>query len=122
MKNKTILLIDDNELNRKLVEAILRTSGFRIIEAEDAERGIEMARESKPDFILMDIRLPGMDGWAATRIIKSDPGLQDIPVVALTAAAYEDVKPEAVEAGCVGIITKPFSASSLIEMIEQHIK
>jgi two-component system, cell cycle response regulator DivK len=122
MKNKTILLIDDNELNRKLVEAILQASGVRILFSENAERGIEIAHENKPNLILMDIRLPGMDGWTATRIIKENPDLQDIPVIVLTAAAYGEVEAKAMEVGCAGIITKPFSASSLIEMIEQYIK
>ncbi len=87
MENKNILVIEDNELNRKLVGALLQKGAYNILDAEDAEAGIRLAREHRPGLILMDIQLPGMDGLSATRMIKQDPELQEIPVVALTAHA-----------------------------------
>ena len=119
MENKTILIVDDNELNRKLARVTLQFSKYKTLEAEDAESGIKLAQENKPDLILMDIQLPGIDGWSATRIIKGDPDLKDIPVIALTGfASYEDEE-KAREAGCVGYISKPFSPQALLKTIEQ---
>jgi len=119
MENKTILIVDDNELNRKLARVTLQFSKYKTLEAEDAESGIKLAQENKPDLILMDIQLPGIDGWSATRIIKGDPDLKDIPVIALTGfASYEDEE-KAREVGCVGYISKPFSPQALLKTIEQ---
>ena len=89
MNNKTILVIEDNELNMKLVKSLLKMGKYEIIEAPDAETGMKLLREKKPDLILMDIQLPGMDGLTATRIIKDDPDMKDIPVVAFTSFAME---------------------------------
>ena len=85
MDNKTILIIEDDKLNMKLIRSVLQLGRrCRILEAESAEKGIQLAREHHPDLILMDIRLPGMNGIEATRVIKNDPDINDIPVVALT--------------------------------------
>ncbi len=117
MENKNVLVIEDNELNRKLVRALLQKWDYNILEAEDAESGIRLAREHRPGLILMDIQLPGMDGLSATRMIKQDPGLPEIPVVALTAHAMEGDREKAMEAGCVGYISKPFSIQGFMETI-----
>ncbi len=117
MEKKTILVIEDNDLNRKLMRALLRPEDFRILEAEDAQSGICMAREQRPDLILMDIQLPGMDGLTATSILKQDPLLKHIPVVAVTSYAMAGDSEKARSAGCDRYITKPIDIRSFKELI-----
>jgi len=107
MTGKKILVIEDNELNLKLVRTLLELADFSVLEALDAEQGINIARRELPDIILMDIQLPGLDGLSATRMIKKDPLLQYIPVIAVTSFAMESDSKKALEAGCVGHISKP---------------
>jgi CheY-like chemotaxis protein len=107
MEKKTILMIEDNELNRKLIRALLPREEFLLLEAEDAESGIRLIRERSPDLILMDIQLPGMDGLTATSIIKKDPCLKGIPVMALTSYAMEGDAEKAKVVGCDRYMTKP---------------
>ncbi len=121
MKNNNILVIEDNELNRKLVKALLQKGAYNVIEAEDAETGIGLAQKHRPGLILMDIQLPGMDGLSATRFIKEDPGLQEIPVVALTAHAMEGDMEKAMEAGCAGYISKPFNVKGFLDKVNQFL-
>ena len=85
MNKPTILVIEDNELNMMLFRDLLKQEGYLVLEAYDAEKGVQIARENRPAVILMDIQLPGMDGLKATRLIREDPALKKIPVVALTA-------------------------------------
>ena len=99
MENKTILVIEDNELNMKLVRGLLTIDKYRILEAVDAEAGLNAAREHQPALILMDIQLPGMDGLSATRIIREDPALRDIPVIALSSYAMKNDEEKAQAAG-----------------------
>ncbi len=117
MSAKTILIVEDNELNRKLVRAILAPEAYGILEAGDAEKGLEMTRKSKPDLILMDIQLPGMDGLTAISILKKDPALKGIPVVALTSYAMEGDAKRAQDAGADGYITKPINTRAFRETI-----
>ncbi len=117
MEKKTILVIEDNDLNRKLMRALLRPDNFRILEAEDAQSGICVAREQRPDLILMDIQLPGMDGLTATSILKKDPLLKDIPVVAVTSYAMSGDSEKARSAGCDRYITKPIDIHSFKDLI-----
>ncbi|MDY6792741.1 MAG: response regulator [Thermodesulfobacteriota bacterium] len=119
MNEKVVLVIEDDELNQKLVKEILRVGNYKAIEALDAETGIEMARRHKPDLILMDIHLPKMDGFSATKIIKSDKNLKQLPIVALTALAMPDDREKALEAGCDGYVTKPFRFQDLLKTIDQ---
>ena len=119
MDEKMILVIEDDELNQKLVKEILRVGNYRAIEAMDAETGIQMARRHKPDLILMDIHLPKMDGFSATRIIKGDKDLKQLPIVALTALAMPEDRKKALEAGCDGYVTKPFHFQELLKAIDQ---
>jgi CheY-like chemotaxis protein len=100
MANRNILVIEDNKLNMKLMRGIFQLGEYQIIEALDAETGIRLAREHHPFLILMDIQLPGMDGLAATQIIKSDPELKDIPVLALTGFAMQGDEEKALASGC----------------------
>ena len=120
-KNKTILVIEDNELNMKLIRSLLQIGGYTILEVIDAETGIQMAREHLPDLILMDVQLPGMDGLSATRIIRKDPKLQHIPVIALTSYAMRGNGEKSQEAGCAGYITKPINTRSFLKMISQYL-
>lgn len=120
MKIKTILVIEDNEMNLKLIRTLLQLGEYRVVGAEDAETGIQTAREHRPDLILMDIQLPGMDGLIATRIIKEDAALMDIPVVALSSYAMQGDKENAIEAGCIGYITKPIDTRVFLQTIEQY--
>jgi len=118
MRKKTILVIEDNELNRKLVKALLQRGPYNVLEAIDAEGGIQLAQEHKPDLILMDIQLPGMDGLSATRIIKEDPELKGTPVVALTSYAMDGDVEKAKKAGCDGYISKPINTRSFLDTIK----
>jgi CheY-like chemotaxis protein len=120
MENKNILVIEDNELNMKLMREVLSIGDYQIIEAFDAETGIRLACKQKPFLILMDIQLPGMDGLEATRIIKTDSKLKDIPVVAITGYAMQGDREKALESGCDDFITKPFDVEDLLRTIEGY--
>ncbi|HAJ28510.1 MAG TPA: two-component system response regulator [Syntrophus sp. (in: bacteria)] len=120
MTTKTILVIEDNEMNMKLMRAVLELGPYRMLEAVDAETGLELARKDHPDLILMDIQLPGMDGLRATRIIKSDQELRTIPVFAITGFAMEADKENAKELGFDDYIVKPFKVKTLLEKIARH--
>ena len=119
MDEKRVLVIEDDELNRKLVKEILRMGNYRTIEAIDAETGIQMARQHKPDLILMDVHLPKMDGLSATRIIKGDKDLKQIPIVAVTALAMPEDLDKVLEAGCDDYVSKPFRFQNLLTTIDQ---
>jgi CheY-like chemotaxis protein len=120
MGNKTILVIEDNELNMKLVRSLLKMSSYVMVEAEDAETGIKLAREKKPDLILMDIQLPGMDGLSATKILKEDPSIKDTVIIALTSHAMEGDDKKVREAGCDGYITKPIDTRNFLQTIADY--
>ena len=117
MDNNSILIIEDDELNMKLIRGVLQLGKGQILEAKSAEEGIQCAREHHPDLILMDIRLPGMNGLEATRFIKDDPELKGIPVVALTSYADEEDEDEAINAGCAAFIPKPIDTQSFRKKI-----
>ena len=118
MANKTILVIEDNELNMKLVRSLLKMNNYTILEAPDAEMGIKLARENKPDLVLMDIQLPGMDGLTATRILKAEG---DIMIIALTSHAMEGDDKKVKEAGCDGYITKPIDTRSFLQTVSDYL-
>jgi len=120
MESKTILIIEDNQLNLKLVKTLLQIAKHQVLEAGDAENGLEIAKEQLPDLILMDIQLPGMSGLEATRIIKQDPKLMGIPVVALTSFAMQGDEEKAMEAGCEGYITKPINTREFTKTVAQY--
>jgi CheY-like chemotaxis protein len=121
MKIKTILVVEDNELNMKLVKGLIKIGKYRMLEATDAESGILLIREQRPDLVLMDIQLPGMDGLSATKIIKEDPSLKDIPIVALTSYAMQGDKEKALQAGCTGYIAKPIDTRKFLKTIAQYL-
>ena len=107
MKENTIFIIEDDETNMSLIRSVLALGKCRILEAENAEKGIQLAREHHPNLVLMDIRLPGMSGLEATRLLRDDHDLKDIPVVALTGYSDEKDEDEAIKAGCVAFLAKP---------------
>ena len=119
MANETVLVIEDNEMNMKLVRSLLQIGKYSVLEAVDAESGIQLAREHHPDLILMDIQLPGMDGLTATREIKNDPAAKDITVIALTSYAMQGDEEKARNAGCIGYISKPIDTRSFLETVGQ---
>ena len=114
----TILVVEDNEMNRDMLSRRLARRGYTVLVAVDGERGIEMARSDSPDLVLMDMSLPVMDGWEATRRMKADAALRDIPVIALTAHAMADDRDKALEAGCNDYDTKPIELPRLLAKIE----
>jgi len=121
MEEKTILVIEDNDINMQLMRAILQRGNYRILEADNAEAGIRLARAHLPDLILMDIQLPGMDGLSATRIIKEEPGMKHIPILAMTGLAMQSDMDKATQVGFAGYIVKPTSVKTILEIIARHI-
>jgi CheY-like chemotaxis protein len=121
MENETVLIIEDNELNMKLVRSMLLLAHYEIIEAKNAEVGIDLARKHLPNLILMDIQLPGIDGLDATKIIKKDQDLAHIPVVALTSYAMQGDEEKAISAGCSGYIAKPIDTRNFLDIISQYL-
>ena len=121
MENKTVLVVEDNEMNMELVRTLLQIGNYRILEADNAEEGIRIAREEKPDLILMDVQLPGMNGLEATKTIKSDDEVGETPVVILTGygAAIDDMVEEIVYDGC---ITKPIETRKFLRTIADYLK
>jgi two-component system cell cycle response regulator DivK len=109
-----ILLVEDSSEMRKLVRIILEQANHTVVEADNGQAGIEIARGERPDLILMDLSLPVMNGWDATRAIKSDPDLRPIPVVALTAHAMQGDREQALAVGCDGYLTKPIDDELLL--------
>ena len=121
METKTILVIEDNEMNMKLMRTVLQLGKYRILEAGDAETGLALIRRERPDLILMDIQLPGMDGLSATKIIKSDQKLKDIPIFAVTGMGMDGDEEKAMGAGLAGYIVKPFHVKELLAMIARQL-
>ena len=115
---RKILLVEDNEMNRDMLSRRLVRSGYEVIMAEDGERGVAVATSDKPDLILMDMSLPVIDGWEATRRIKATPELRKIPIIALTAHAMATDRDKALEAGCDDYDTKPVELQRLLGKIE----
>ena len=113
-----ILLIEDNEMNRDMLSRRLVRARYEVIIAEDGARGVAMATSDRPDLILMDMSLPVIDGWEATRRIKATPELRKIPIIALTAHAMATDRDKALEAGCDEYDTKPIELQRLLGKIE----
>ena len=116
-----ILLVEDNEMNRDMLSRRLQRKGFEVVIAVDGQSGVEIASSSKPDLILMDLSLPVIDGWEATRRIKADPATQGIPVIALTAHAMTGDEQKALEAGCDDYDIKPVNLQRLLGKIESFL-
>jgi CheY-like chemotaxis protein len=113
-----ILLVEDNEMNRDMLSRRLERRGFEVIVAVDGEDGVARAKAEAPDVILMDLSLPGIDGWEATRQLKADDGTRRIPVLALTAHAMAGDRERALAAGCDDFDTKPVDLPRLVSKLE----
>ena len=114
----TILIIEDNAMNREMLSRRLERRGYTVLLASDGQSGIDVARANAPDLILMDMSLPVMDGWQATRLMKEDALLNHIPIIALTAHAMADDRHKALQAGCNDYDTKPIELPRLLAKIE----
>jgi CheY-like chemotaxis protein len=117
-----ILLVEDNEMNRDMLSRRLEKRGYTLAIAVDGAVGVAMAKSEAPDLILMDMSLPVLDGWDATRQVKADPATAGIPVIALTAHAMESDRQKALEAGCDDFDTKPVELNRLLLKIEELLK
>jgi CheY-like chemotaxis protein len=117
-----ILLVEDQEMNRDMLSRRLRKRGYEVEIAVDGAEGVEKARADAPDLILMDMSLPVMDGWEATRLLKGDDATRAIPVVALTAHAMSTDREKALEAGCDAYETKPVELPRLLETIDKLLE
>ena len=113
-----ILLVEDNEMNRDMLSRRLLRRGYEVVIAVDGESGLSLAGSEAPDLILMDMSLPILDGWEATRRLKAAPATQHIPIIALTAHAMSSDRDKALEAGCDDYDTKPIELPRLLEKIE----
>lgn len=116
-----ILVVDDNPTNLKLAAEVLELEGHRVLRAVDAEHALALLRGELPDLILMDIALPGMDGLELTRLLKADPRLSAVSIVALSAFAMKGDEEKAVAAGCDGYITKPINTRTFPAQVQQYL-
>ena len=119
--SKRILVIEDTENNRRILNDLLTNAGFEVIEAVDGEKGVAMAAERRPDLILMDIQLPLVDGYEATRRIKANPDLRHIPIIAVTSYALSGDEAKAIAAGCDGYFAKPFSPRVILAKVREFL-
>ena len=114
-----ILLVEDNEMNRDMLSRRLARRGFEVLIAENGQSGVDLTVSERPDLVLMDMSLPVMDGWEATRRLKADPNTSTIPIIALTAHAMASDRELALEAGCDDYDSKPVDLTRLVRKIEQ---
>jgi len=121
MSAKTILYVEDNELNRKIVRDLLRRTSYRLLEAPDGEAGIAIAREHHPDLILMDIQLPKISGIDAMRALREAPATADTPIIAITSFALSEDHQKAMDAGASAYLAKPYSPRELLSMIRELV-
>jgi two-component system cell cycle response regulator DivK len=118
---KRILVVEDTEDNRQIIRDLLTSVGYEMIEARTGEEGVAMAIEHRPDLILMDIQLPVLDGYEATRRIKANPALRHIPVIAVTSYALSGDEAKTREAGCDAYVAKPFSPRQLLAKVREFL-
>jgi two-component system, cell cycle response regulator DivK len=116
-----VLIIEDNEQNLYLTTFILEKYGYEIYSARDGLEGIEKAAAILPELILLDIQLPGMDGYAVARRLRANPALTDIPIIAVTSYAMAGDREKAIESGCTGYIEKPINPEIFIQQVESHL-
>jgi two-component system cell cycle response regulator DivK len=119
--SKRILVVDDQPDNRQIIRDLLSTTDYELTEAENGDQALAAVAEQRPDLILMDIQLPIMDGYEATRRIKADPALRSIPIIAVTSYALGGEEQKARAAGCDGYVTKPFSPRQLLAKIREFL-
>ena len=119
--SKRILIVEDQEDNRQIIRDMLGTTDYELIEAENGEQALAVIAKARPDLILMDIQLPVMDGYEATRRIKADPALKSIPIIAITSYALSGDEQKARAAGCDDFVPKPYSPRQLLAKIRQYL-
>ena len=119
--SRRVLVVEDHEDNRRIVRDLLTSAGYEVVEALTGVEGVTMAETHRPDLILMDIQLPGLDGYEATRRIKANPVLRAIPIIAVTSYALSGDDVKAREAGCDAYVTKPFSPRALLAKIREYV-
>ena len=119
--SKRILLVEDQEDNRRIMRDLLSARGYELLEATDGEEGLAAAERERPDLILMDIQLPGLDGYEVTRRIKANPAFPHIPIIAVTSYALSGDDVKAFAAGCDAYVTKPFSPRVLLAKIREYL-
>ena len=119
--DQRVLLVEDNEDNRTIYSTVLRYLGYQVIEAVDGLEAVALARSERPALILMDISIPGMDGWEATRVLREDPSTHDIPIVALTAHALADDRKRAMEVGFNSYLAKPIEPNAVVAEVRRFI-
>jgi two-component system cell cycle response regulator DivK len=119
MSAKTILYVEDNEMNRRIVRDLLKRTSYRLLEAPDGETGMTMARQERPDLILMDVQLPVVSGIEATRTLRSEPATADTPIIAITSFALAGDEEKARNAGATAYMAKPYSPRDLLELIRR---
>ena len=119
--DKRILVIEDTEDNRRIIGDLLTSVGYEVIEAVDGEEGVAMAESHRPDLILIDIQLPAMDGYEATRRIRAIPQLAEVPIIAVTSYALSGDEAKARAAGCESYIAKPFSPRALLAKVREFL-
>jgi two-component system cell cycle response regulator DivK len=118
---QTLLLVEDNEDNRIIYSTVLRHLGYQVIEAQDGLQAVDLARSAQPDLILMDISIPRLDGWEATRILRRDPATRAIPIIALTAHALSDDRERAAEVGFTSYLAKPIEPRAVVAEVRRWI-
>ena len=121
MSGKLVLSAEDNAANRRIIRDLLGRQGYRVIEALNGEEAIAMAERERPDLILMDIQLPRVSGYEAARAIHAKPGLEHVPIIAVTSYALSGDDLKAYESGCSDYVTKPFHPRMLLETIEKYL-
>jgi len=119
MSGKTILYVEDNEVNRRLVQDLLRLTSYKLLEAVDGESGVAMARQQRPDLILMDVQLPKISGIEATRTLRGEPATANTPIIAITSFALAGDEQKALEAGATAYMAKPYSPLDLLQLIRR---
>ena len=119
--SKTILVVEDQADNRKILRDLLTNSGFKVLEAVNGLEGLHLAQSTIPDLILMDIQLPGIDGYEATRRIKNDENLRNIPVIVVTSYALSGDAKKAFEAGCDAYVAKPYSPREMLAKVKEYL-
>ncbi len=119
---KRVLVVEDTEDNRKIIRDLLTSAGYETIEAVTGEEGVAMAAEHRPDLILMDVQLPVLDGYEATRRIKANPALRHIPVIAVTSYALSGDEEKTRAAGCDAYVAKPFSPRLLLAKVREFLE
>jgi CheY-like chemotaxis protein len=118
---QTLLLVEDNEDNRIIYSTVLRHLGYQVLEAQDGVQAVALARSEHPDLILMDISIPMIDGWEATRVLRRDPATRSIPIVALTAHAMDDDRERAAEIGFTSYLAKPVEPRAVVAEVRRWL-